>query len=155
ADEKKAAVAALLHDTAKELSREEMLQIIRENAIIADNAEMRPEPVWHGICAAILARTQWGVEDEEILSAIGCHTTGKEDMSLLDKVIYLADMTSAERDYPEVYYLRKVQMMDIDRAIGEALQMSLDWLAQSGKPIDPTTRRAAEQYRQFVGGEAL
>ena len=155
ADEKKAAVAALLHDTAKELSREEMLQIIRENAIIADNAEMRPEPVWHGICAAILARTQWGVEDEEILSAIGCHTTGKEDMSLLDKVIYLADMTSAERDYPEVHYLRRVQMMDIDRAIGEALQMSLDWLAQSGKPIDPITRRAAEQYRRFVGGEAL
>lgn len=146
ADTKKAAVAALLHDTAKELPREEMLQIIRDNAIISDNAEARPEPVWHGICAAILAETKWGVKDEEILSAIRCHTTGKENMSLLDKIIYLADMTSAERNYPEVDYLRRREKEDIEKAIAEALQMSLDWLAQSGKPIDPITRDACAYY---------
>ena len=100
ADPEKAALAALLHDTAKELPREEMLQILNDNAIMAENAQNRPSPVWHGICAAILAQTQWGVEDEEVLSAIRCHTTGKPGMSLLDEIVFLADMTSAERDYP-------------------------------------------------------
>ncbi len=148
ADPEKAALAALLHDTAKELPREEMLQILKDNAIIAENAQNRPSPVWHGICAAILAQTQWGVEDEEVLSAIRCHTTGKPGMSLLDEIVFLADMTSAERDYPEVDYLRKLEKEDIHRAMREALEMNLHWLEESGKPVDEETRAALEDLRQ-------
>ena len=133
ADPEKAALAALLHDTAKELPREEMLQILNDNAII---------------CAAILAQTQWGVEDEEVLSAIRCHTTGKPGMSLLDEIVFLADMTSAERDYPEVDYLRKLEKEDIHRAMREALEMNLHWLEESGKPVDEETRAALEDLRQ-------
>ena len=148
ADPEKAALAALLHDTAKELPREEMLQILNDNAIMAENAQNRPSPVWHGICAAILAQTQWGVEDEEVLSAIRCHTTGKPGMSLLDEIVFLADMTSAERDYPEVDYLRKLEKMDIHQAMREALEMNLHWLEESGKPVDEETRAALEDLRQ-------
>lgn len=148
ADPEKAALAALLHDTAKELPREEMLQILNDNAIMAENAQNRPLPVWHGICAAILAQTQWGVEDEEVLSAIRCHTTGKPGMSLLDEIVFLADMTSAERDYPEVDYLRKLEKEDIHRAMREALEMNLHWLEESGKPVDEETRAALEDLRQ-------
>jgi len=148
ADPEKAALAALLHDTAKELPREEMLQILNDNAIMAENAQNRPSPVWHGICAAILAQTQWGVEDEEVLSAIRCHTTGKPGMSLLDEIVFLADMTSAERDYPEVDYLRKLEKKDIHRAMREALEMNLHWLEESGKPVDEETRAALEDLRQ-------
>lgn len=148
ADPEKAALAALLHDTAKELSREEMLQILNDNAIMAENAQNRPSPVWHGICAAILAQTQWGVEDEEVLSAIRCHTTGKPGMSLLDEIVFLADMTSAERDYSEVDYLRKLEKKDIHQAIREALEMNLHWLEESGKPVDEETRAALEDLRQ-------
>lgn len=148
ADPEKAALAALLHDTAKELSREEMLQILNDNAIMAENAQNRPSPVWHGICAAILAQTQWGVEDEEVLSAIRCHTTGKPGMSLLDEIVFLADMTSAERDYPEVDYLRKLEKKDIHQAMREALEMNLHWLEESGKPVDEETRAALEDLRQ-------
>ena len=148
ADPEKAALAALLHDTAKELPREEMLQILNDNAIMAENAQNRPSPVWHGICAAILAQTQWGVEDEEVLSAIRCHTTGKPGMSLLDEIVFLADMTSAERDYPEVDYLRKLEKEDIHRAMREALEMNLHWLEESGKPVDEETRAALEDLRQ-------
>lgn len=148
ADPEKAALAALLHDTAKELPREEMLQILNDNAIMAKNAQNRPSPVWHGICAAILAQTQWGVEDEEVLSAIRCHTTGKPGMSLLDEIVFLADMTSAERDYPEVDYLRKLEKEDIHRAMREALEMNLHWLEESGKPVDEETRAALEDLRQ-------
>ena len=144
ADPEKAALAALLHDTAKELPREEMLQILNDNAIMAENAQNRPSPVWHGICAAILAQTQWGVEDAEVLSAIRCHTTGKPGMSLLDEIVFLADMTSAERDYPEVDYLRKLEKKDIHQAMREALEMNLHWLEESGKPVDEETRAALE-----------
>ena len=77
-DTEKAALAAVLHDSAKELPRTELLQIMQDNAIIKKGTQNRPEPVWHGICAAILAKTQWNVQDEEILSAIACHTTGQE-----------------------------------------------------------------------------
>ena len=107
ADEEKAALAALLHDSAKELPREELLQIFADNAIMAKNAASRPAPVWHGIAAAILCATQWGVTDPQIISAIECHTTGKADMTLLEKIIYMADATSAERDYPGVDRLRQ------------------------------------------------
>ena len=148
ADPEKAALAALLHDTAKELPREEMLQILNDNAIMAENAQNRPSPVWHGICAAILAQTQWGVEDEEVLSAIRCHTTGKPGMSLLDEIVFLADMTSAERDYPEVDYLRKLEKKYIHQAMREALEMNLHWLEESGKPVDEETRAALEDLRQ-------
>ena len=148
ADPEKAALAALLHDTAKELPQEEMLQILNDNAIMAENAQNRPSPVWHGICAAILAQTQWGVEDEEVLSAIRCHTTGKPGMSLLDEIVFLADMTSAERDYPEVDYLRKLEKKDIHQAMREALEMNLHWLEESGKPVDEETRAALEDLRQ-------
>ena len=148
ADPEKAALAALLHDTAKELPREEMLQILNDNAIMAENAQNRPSPVWHGICAAILAQTQWGVEDEEVLSAIRCHPTGKPGMSLLDEIVFLADMTSAERDYPEVDYLRKLEKKDIHQAMREALEMNLHWLEESGKPVDEETRAALEDLRQ-------
>ena len=148
AEPEKAALAALLHDTAKELPREEMLQILNDNAIMAENAQNRPSPVWHGICAAILAQTQWGVEDEEVLSAIRCHTTGKPGMSLLDEIVFLADMTSAERDYPEVDYLRKLEKKDIHQAMREALEMNLHWLEESGRPVDEETRAALEDLRQ-------
>ena len=148
ADPEKAALAALLHDTAKELPREEMLQILNDNAIMAENAQNRPSPVWHGICAAILAQTQWGVEDEEVLSAIRCHTTGKPGMSLLDEIVFLADMTSAERDYPEVDYLRNLEKKDIHQAIREALEMNLHWLEECGNPVDEETRAALEDLRQ-------
>ena len=83
--EEKAALAALLHDIAKELPKDRMLQIITENAIIAKDAARHLPPVWHGAAAAVLAKTEYGVEDEEILSAIRCHTTGKPHMSKLDK----------------------------------------------------------------------
>ena len=112
-DENRAALAALLHDAAKEISKDEMRALMRQYPQYAEGGETRPTPVWHGICAAILARTQWGVEDEAILSAIACHTAGKAGMSKLDKVVYLADMTSKERDWPGVGKLRKLELKDL------------------------------------------
>ena len=84
-DPEQAALAALLHDAAKELPKDEMRAIMQAHPEYAQGGEARPTPVWHGICAAILARTEWGVTDEAVLSAIACHTAGKAGMTQLDK----------------------------------------------------------------------
>lgn len=138
----KAALAAILHDSAKELPRTELLQIMQDNAIIKKGTQNRPEPVWHGICAAILAKTQWNVQDEEILSAIACHTTGKENMSKLDKILFLADMTSAERDYPGVEELRRLEMRNLDKAMIQALKMTISFVEQKNAIADPESAKA-------------
>ena len=125
-DEERAALAALLHDSAKEISKDEMRELMRQYPQYAEGGEERPAPVWHGVCAAILARTQWGVTDEAVLSAIACHTAGKPGMTRLDKILYLADMTSAERDWPGVNKLRKLEKKDLDAAmLGEILRRVL------------------------------
>ena len=150
ADPEKAALAAILHDAAKELPKDRQLQIFAENAIIALDAPKRPAPVWHGIAAAILAQTRWGVQDEEILSAIRCHTTGKPGMSLLDKILYLADMTSAERGWPGVDDLRVLEMQDLDRALCDALKRSIDFVVEKGGSLDPESVAAYEYAKAHL-----
>ena len=93
--------------------------------------------MWHAICAAILARTEWGVEDEAVLSAIACHTTGKPGMSRLDKILYLADMTSKERDWPGVNKLRRLERKDLDLAMLAALKRANDFVLSAGQAPGP------------------
>ena len=140
--EEKAALAALLHDAAKEIPNEEMTPLMAQYPQYAEGGESRPVPVWHGVCAAILARTEWGVTDEAVLSAIACHTAGKPGMTKLDKVVYLADMTSKERDWPGVNKLRKLEMKDLDAAMLAALKQTNDFVLSQGKPLDPMSKAA-------------
>ena len=140
--EEKAALAALLHDAAKEIPKEEMKALMAQYPQYAEGGESRPVPVWHGVCAAILARTEWGVPDEAVLSAIACHTAGKPGMTKLDKVVYLADMTSKERDWPGVNKLRKLEMKDLDAAMLAALKQTNDFVLSQGKPLDPMSKAA-------------
>ena len=141
ADEEQAALAALLHDAAKEISKDEMRAIMQAHPEYAEGGEERPTPVWHGVCASILARTEWGVTDEAVLSAIACHTAG---MTQLDKILYLADMTSAERDWPGVEKLRKLELKDLDAAMLAALKQTNDFVLSQGKPLDSMSKAAYE-----------
>lgn len=150
-DEERAALAALLHDSAKEISKDEMREILRAYPQYAEGGEERPAPVWHGVCAAILARTQWGVTDEAVLSAIACHTAGKPGMTRLDKILYLADMTSAERDWPGVEKLRKLEKKDLDAAMLAALKQTNDFVLSQGKPLDPMSKAAYEDILASSG----
>ena len=151
ADEDRAALAALLHDAAKEISKDEMRAIMKAHPEYAEGGEERPTPVWHGICAAILARTEWGVTDEAVLSAIACHTAGKAGMTQLDKILYLADMTSAERDWPGVEKLRKLEMKDLDAAMLAALRQTNGFVLSEGKPLDPESKAAYEDILAHSG----
>lgn len=149
-NEEKAALAALLHDSAKEISKDEMKELMAKYPQYADGGESRPSPVWHGVCAAILARTEWGVTDEVVLSAIACHTAGKSGMSKLDKIVYLADMTSKERDWQGVNKLRKLELKDLDAAMLAALKQTNDFVLSQGKPLDPMSKAAYEDILQQV-----
>ena len=139
ADEEQAALAALLHDAAKEISKDEMCAIMQAHPEYAEGGEARPTPVWHGVCASILARTEWGVTDKAVLSAIACHTAGKPGMTQLDKILYLADMTSAG-----VEKLRKLELKDLDAAMLAALKQTNDFVLSQGKPLDPMSKAAYE-----------
>ena len=151
ADEEQAALAALLHDAAKEISKDEMRAIMQAHPEYAEGGEERPTPVWHGVCASILARTEWGVTDEAVLSAIACHTAGKAGMTQLDKILYLADMTSAERDWPGVEKLRKLEMKDLDAAMLAALKQTNGFVLSEGKPLDPESKAAYEDILAHSG----
>ena len=149
-DPDQAALAALLHDTAKEMPAAQQLELLRSHPDLAEDAENRPAPVWHGICAAILARTEWGVTDEAVLSAVACHTAGKPGMTLLDKILFLADMTSAERDFDGVESLRRLAFEDIDRAMLAALNESVSFVKHGGKPLDPMSAAARDDFARLL-----
>ena len=127
---------------------------MRAHPELAEGGEERPTPVWHGICAAILARTEWGVEDEAVLSAIACHTAGKPGMSRLDKIVYLADMTSVERDWPGVNKLRRLERKDLDLAMLAALRQTNDFVLSQGKPLDPMSKAAYDEIKAKVDARA-
>ena len=152
-DEDKAALAALLHDSAKEISKDEMRAIMRAHPELAEGGEERPTPVWHGICAAILARTEWGVEDEAVLSAIACHTAGKPGMSRLDKIVYLADMTSAERDWPGVNKLRKLELKDLDLPCWQP-ETGQWFCSLTGQASGPVSKAAYDEIKAEVDARA-
>ena len=150
ADPDQAALAALLHDTAKEMPTAEQLALLRAHPDLAGDTENRPTPIWHGVCAAILARTEWGVADEAVLSAVACHTAGKPGMTLLDKILFLADMTSAERDFDGVESLRRLAFEDIDRAMLAALNESVSFVKHGGKPLDPMSAAARDDFARLL-----
>ncbi len=143
----KARMAAWMHDIVKESSREELLQLLEQDAIMAGATAQRPLPVWHGPCAAIYAKHSLGIYDEEVLSAIACHTTGKQGMSLLDKVIFMADIISEERTFPGVGKLRKLAYRDLDAAVVAAMEENIIHLNKLHKPLDKDTVQALESLK--------
>ena len=110
ADKEKVEVAALLHDICKENTDEENLRLIGQSDIIQASFEGKPSYLLHGPAAVAFAEKMLNIHDEEILSAIAWHSTAKENMSVMDKILYIADKTSRDRDYPEVEYYRDMAL---------------------------------------------
>ena len=141
ADAEKAELAALLHDYLKETSDAELLQIYADNVIISSNGNALPlhsrsRAAWHGICAALVLPERFGVHDAQIISAVDCHTCGKAGMSVLDKVLYLADMTGDDRSFPGVEELRILAMQDLDAAMRRALHSTVEHVTACGGELD-------------------
>lgn len=142
ADVNKARLAGLLHDCAKGLPKQEMLSKAVEAGIELGPEEFHNEALLHGAAGAIVAGRVFGIKDPEILSAIECHTTGKRDMTLLEKIIYLADYIEPNRDFPGVEDLRQAAMDDLDRAVLLALRRTIKYVLDTDRFLHPRTVEA-------------
>lgn len=139
ADTDKAYIAGLLHDCAKGYSNDEQISLCQKYGIELDDMTLACKPVIHAPLGAEIARSEYGIDDEEILEAIRCHTVAKENMSLLDKIIYIADMIEPMRDFPGVDKLREAAEEDIDKVFIMGLKHSIVFNAQKNKIIHPDT----------------
>lgn len=138
-DKDKARLAGILHDVMKEESLDVQYDYIKRNGGKIGFAELNNPNIIHQISGAAYCRLQLGIEDEEVLSAIRWHTTGKADMSLLDKIIYTADFISAERNYPDADVMRSLAKQSLDDAMLYSLQYTINKLASNAKLIYPAT----------------
>ena len=131
ADVEKARVAALLHDCTKRLDMEEQLALCRQYGIRLDALEQQALKLLHAKTGAAIARDVFGVDDE-IYRAIWWHTTGHANMTLLEKIIYLADYIEPSRDFPGVDKLRSVCYKDLDEGLLLGLEMTIEEMTSMG-----------------------
>lgn len=140
-DPKKCSLAAVLHDITKRLSREEQLYLCDKYGIIPCDIEKIEWKMLHGKTAAAIAKVEYGAP-QDVVDAIACHTTGKADMTLLDKIIYLADYIEETRDFDGVEPARELAKTDLDEALLYCFDQSLYDLLNRGKLIHPDTMAA-------------
>lgn len=141
----KAYLAGLLHDIQKEADRD----IVVARSVRSDDEERirsKNYPVLHGFAAADFAKYEMGIEDPDLLMSLKSHTCGRPGMSTLEKIIYLADMLSRERDFPEKDYLLNLAWQDLDVAMDRALADSIKWLKDRGDGLD---NDSVEAYNYF------
>lgn len=150
ADVEKARVAALLHDCTKKLGLEEQLALCEQYGVELDDLERVSLKLLHAKTGAAIARDVFGA-DEEVCSAILWHTTGRPNMTTLEKVIYLADYIEPNRDFDGVDELRRAVYDDLDRGLELGLRMSVEELMERGSPVHHDTREAWEYIRAELG----
>lgn len=143
ADREKAHLAALLHDCAKNLPDCELKRLCRIYHIRLDHVSKRECRLLHAYVGASLARDKYGVSDQEILDAIYYHTTGKKDMSLLCKIIFLSDMIEPNRkERPFLSAIRQAALIDLDKAILMTLDSTVSYILQKGRLLHLDTLKA-------------
>ena len=147
-DMTKAAVAGLLHDCAKCIPNAQKLKICKKHDIEITEMEEKNPSLLHAKLGAYMAETAYGVEDPEILSAIKWHTTGKPDMSMLDIIIYMADYIEPNRDKaPNLKQIRKLCFENIEEALYQVLEGTLEYLSDRPDMIDPMTKISYDFYK--------
>lgn len=141
-DINKAEIAALVHDVAKNKTIEELKNIIEKNNIKLSYDEENTPELWHSIVAPILAREIFKIDDFEILDAMRYHTTARENMSKLEKIIYIADMIEPGRNFDGVDILREATLMDLDKGVLLGLSHTINYLIKHGFLIDINSIKA-------------
>lgn len=141
-------IAAVSHDLYRGISVEELDPIVEKEGL--------PAPYFgnpslaHGKLAAITLRRDYGITDEDVLNAVSYHTTGRAGMSLLEKVLYVADAAEPSRDYPGVETLRTLAETDLDRAALFSMERTILYVQERGLPLDSDTQSAAEWLNEQI-----
>jgi predicted HD superfamily hydrolase involved in NAD metabolism len=144
-DKEKARIAALLHDFAKNMNKDELFNLLQESGEKILPLEKAEAELLHGPAAAIIAKRDFGIEDQEILESIKYHTTGNPGLSDLAKIIYLADAIEPSREYPGISEIRKAAEMDLDKAFLMSLNSTLEFLIPRDRLIHPASIEARNE----------
>lgn len=147
ADINKARIAGLLHDITKEMPIEEQKKLINDFNFKLDPIEKMAPKLWHAISGAIYVENILDIKDEDIIKAIKHHTTAAKNMTKLEKIIYIADFISEERDYLGVQELRRLAYINLDLCVLEGLKFSLIDLSKRNLLIHQDT---FEAYNQMI-----
>lgn len=143
-DPLRARVAAWLHDIAREWSREQLIDKATEYGIDAQYFAI--SELLHGHIAAVIGQREYGITDEELLDAVRFHTSARPKMSILEKLIFLADATEPGRTYPEIEELREQTKKNLNAAMSLSLDQTLIYLIHKHQPIFPLTVEARNDY---------
>ena len=145
----KAKLAALMHDCAKKMKDKDSVKLCEKYHVEISETERRNPYLLHAKTGAVVAKYRFHIEDEEILEAIRCHTTGKPGMSKLAKVIYISDYIEPCRThFEQITHIRKLAFQNLDDALIEVLKDTLCFLEQKGTEIDSMTKETYEYYRK-------
>lgn len=145
ADREKAWWAGILHDYAREMPEDQLVKTAQEYGLTVLDEEKAGPVVLHAPVGAFLVKEDFDIRDPEILSAIAKHTVGGESLSLLDKIIFLADMIEPGRDWPGVEKLRTMVYQDMDGAMAEALAGTIQYLRVQNRRVHPVTLATWQQ----------
>ena len=150
-DMEKAMLAGLMHDCAKCMPNAKKLKTAEKNHLEITDLERKNPFMLHAKLGALLAKKKYDIDDEEILSAIRWHTTGRPDMSLLDKIVYVSDYIEPKRDKaPNLPKIRQLAFMDIDQALLQILEDTLGYLGDSTDDIDSMTKKTYDYYKEHI-----
>jgi len=141
ADETEARMAAILHDVTKALGSSEQLQFCVKHGILMDGTMKQSAKLLHAKTGAYLAKEKYGASSA-VVDAIAYHTTGRNGMSLLEQIIYMADYIEPTRNFPEVCALRELAYIDLESALLQGLELTLTDLAEQGLKPHPDTEAA-------------
>lgn len=149
ADVKRCYLAGLLHDIMKEDSSAKQRKYTLESGMFPDTAEVEIPQLWHAVAGAVYVRDKLDIDDEEILSAIRFHTIGCARMTLLEKIVYLGDMISEDRDYKDIDKFRKFCYDDINVAMSVALIYNMESVCRKCGRIPRYTAEAYNYYLKY------
>lgn len=145
-------IAGVLHDSCKNIPHQQQFSLLKrlheplKSAIINDNLFSQVPAIWHGPAAAAYIEEELGVYNRDIVTGVAYHTTGRAGMSLFEKIIYVADLTSAEREYPDAIRLRELAGRDLDAAIRESLLFTKQKMQKTATPLTQDTIQVMEEY---------
>ena len=138
-DSEKAYVAGLLHDVLKEADREETFMYAEKYGIVMTELEKNAGKLWHAMTGAAFIKNELGITDESIITAVRYHTTGRADMSQDEKILFIADFISSDRNYNGVEEMRQKAEINLECAMLEGLSFTIADLVENGKAVHPDT----------------
>ncbi len=136
-DKARAEKAGLLHDYGKQFSGEELLVKAGELGLKIDVVEKNNPELLHAPVGALLVKRELDIEEQDILEAIGCHTTGKAGMGRLACLVFLADFIEENRSFPGVDIIRELAFKDLDKALLRALDQTINYVVERGLLLHP------------------